>query len=424
MFLRRVILTDFRGHHHLDVDFTTDGTAVRKQTVLLGENGTGKSNLLKAIALLTAGSDAIGDLIGGNVDEWIRVGADTCTVTGTLVTQARKERSISLTLNRGDTSSTILLRNQDGLNEIDAALAHAKRNYFVLAYGASRRLNRGATFIQGSESLYRNNRAQNVATLFNPDALLSPLSSWAMELDYRQGDQGIKIIRDSINDFLPGLIFDSIDRQRGYLMFRVGTDTIPLHLLSDGYQNITAWIGDLLYRVTQTFEDYQSPLKARGLLLIDEIDLHLHPKWQRMLLDYIRRKLPNLQIIATTHSPLTAQQAGEGELVALMRNRKNIIEAQTFVGNPQQLLVHQLLMSPLFGLETDESLSVEKKKTDLEMLKKRKYLSTSDQEKKRRLSTEVGQLPANTRSNAQIDVRHLDLLDKINAELTATSSDD
>jgi hypothetical protein len=43
----------------------------------------------------------------------------------------------------------------------------------------------------------------------------------------------------------------------------------------------TAWIGDLLYRVTEIFDDYKAPLKTRGLFLIDEVDLHLHPKWQR-----------------------------------------------------------------------------------------------------------------------------------------------
>lgn len=421
MFLKHVTLTDFRGLHDLYLDFTTDGTTVRKQTILLGENGTGKSNVLKAIALLTVGSDAINDLIGGSIDEWIRIGSDSCTVSGTLITQTRKERFISVTLQRGDTLTTVLLRNQESLAEIDAALNHTKRNYFVLAYGASRRLNRGATFTQGSESLFKNNRAQNIATLFSPDALLSPLASWAMELDYKQGAEGIKIIRDSLNDFLPGLVFDSIDRQKGHLLFRNGADLIPLHLLSDGYQNITAWIGDLLYRVTQTFEDYKTPLKARGLLLVDEVDLHLHPKWQRILLDYIRKKLPNFQIVATTHSPLTAQQAGEGELIALIRNRKNRIIAQPFLGNPQQLLIHQLLMSPLFGLETDESLAVEQKKTELETLKKRKHLSAGAQEKKQRLSAEVGQLPTNLRSNTQIEPHHLDLIEKINAALTSSN---
>ena len=67
---------------------------------------------------------------------------------------------------------------------------------------------------------------------------------------------------------------------------------------------VAAWIGDLLYRITETFEDYRAPLEARGLLLVDEIGLHLHPSWQRQLLDYISRKLPNFQRVVTTHSPM------------------------------------------------------------------------------------------------------------------------
>ena len=81
--------------------------------------------------------------------------------------------------------------------------------------------------------------------------------------------------------------------------FQTMDGTVTLGELSDGYQNLAAWIGDLLYRITEAFAHHRQPLHARGLLLIDEIDAHLHPAWQRKLREFLTAKLPNFQIIAT-----------------------------------------------------------------------------------------------------------------------------
>ena len=75
-------------------------------------------------------------------------------------------------------------------------------------------------------------------------------------------------------------------------------------------------------------------------LLIDEIALHLHPTWQRELLIFIKKILPNMQLIATTHSPFIAQQAGKGELFTIERI-ENTLKLDHFSGNPQELLLHQ-----------------------------------------------------------------------------------
>ena len=100
-------------------------------------------------------------------------------------------------------------------------------------------------------------------------------------------------------------------------------------------------------------------MAARGLLLIDELDLHLHPLWQRQLKRFITEKLPNFQIIATTHSPLTAHQAGENELYVLQRTPPAAPVLRAFGGDPQKLMLHQLLLSPVFGLTTVDSAEVE-----------------------------------------------------------------
>ena len=128
---------------------------------------------------------------------------------------------------------------------------------------------------------------------------------------------------------------------------------------------MAAWCGDLLFRVTDTFDDYKDPLSARGVLIVDEIDLHLHPVWQRQLRNFLSDMFPNFQFILTTHSPLTAQQAGAGELFLMKRPTPNDAPLLEPVGiEPRTMLVHQLLMSPVFGIGTPDSVAVETMKND------------------------------------------------------------
>jgi len=358
MFLKKIHFSHFKGFEDIELNFQKDDGSLRGQTLYLGENGMGKSNLLKGIALVTAGSNALGDMFT-ETDDWIEFGAERCVITAWIETQAHEERKIELSIKRGHDLREIILHNQESLSRIDEALKYADRSYFTVGYGASRRLNKGEPNSRSRERRL-SRRAQAVITLFDSDASLNPLSSWAMDLDYSSDGGRLDTIKDALNDFLPEIKFDHIDKKKGEVLFRspYHEQPIPLSLLSDGYQNMASWIGDLLYRVTDSFDDYRDPLKTHGLLLIDEIDLHLHPKWQRILLDFIQAKLPNFQLIATTHSPLTAQQSDEGELFVLTRENDHIIVIP-FAGSPRLMQISQLLMSPMFGLATDESRSVE-----------------------------------------------------------------
>lgn len=406
MFLKHISLQNFKCLEDIQLSFTNDEDHIRKWTLILGENGTGKSNFLKAVALVTAGSNAIGQLLG-DANSWIRNGSDSCTINAILETKKGEERKISLRINKDSNLSEIIHLNNTALNLIDNAIDNAQRNYFVVAYGASRRLSDENSMNLEKESYGRFN---NIKNLFFNSYTLNPLASWIIDLDYQSGADGIRLIKDTLNDFLPGTRFNSIDKLKKRVLFETADGIVPLEQLSDGYQNMAAWIGDLLYRVTQTFRDYKKPLEARGLLLIDEIDLHLHPKWQRKLLEFISNKLPNFQVIAATHSPLTAQQADEGELYALKRDAKTCkISIIPFVGSPKSLLVNQLLMTPIFGLETDESLEVEKtKKTYDELKSKEENLTENQQEEfevvKKKLKQTLPQRDIPVSSDKEIDL--------------------
>lgn len=418
MFLKKIQLQNFKCLADICLSFEQKGQGNRSWTLLLGENGTGKSNLLKAIALVTAGSNALGELIG-NADNWIRYNEMSCTITAELQIKKGEERSISLTLNRGDNLSKIISNNGEALLQIDDAIENAARNYFVVAYGASRRLSSDS--FSGFEKSRYGPRSVNVINLFDNSFTLNPLSSWIIELDYRSGEEGISIVKDALSGFLPGISYHSIDKAKKQVLFQTPDGIIPLEQLSDGYQNMAAWIGDLLFRITDTFKDYKKPLEARGLLLMDELDLHLHPKWQRQLIAFISDRLPHFQVIATTHSPLTAQQAGEGELYALKRDTDNNISLIPFKGSPKTLLINQLLMTPVFGLETDESYAVQETKEEYEKLTaKESSLDATEKEKLLTVKRELKQLLPQ-RKNPTASEKENELLAKIETSLQLKS---
>ncbi|WP_316367109.1 AAA family ATPase [Candidatus Thiodiazotropha sp. CDECU1] len=392
MFLKSVEIRHIRSIEHIVLDFRDSASRQgnRKWTIFLGENGTGKSTVLRSIGLVLAGSDALPFLLG-EPDSWIRNGSDQASIAATLQTARNEERCLEIQFKQGMDRSGFIEHNRKGLDQLDSALAHTQRSYFVVGYGALRRLAMHDMNIsrRGNDP----ERAQSLATLFDLDATLNPLQSWAMGLEYRDGKRGTRIIENAMNGLLPDVSFSRIDRHNGDLLFTTPDGDVPLSMLSDGYQNVAAWIGDLLYRITESFDDYKNPLKTRGLLLIDEIDAHLHPKWQRQLRKYIETKLPEFQIIGTTHSVLTAQQLEADECVILNRNEKsNAVSARTFPGVPAELQAHELLEIG-FNVETLDSVRLSNDKHKYRSLYRKKSKTTRDRQELQRLAEQFSVLP-------------------------------
>ncbi len=364
MKLTRLELKNVRCYEHLDIPFIiTDDEGkdqVRMRTIILGNNGTGKSTILRSIALALCGSSALGQLVG-EPDNWIRRGKKSCLIRLELVTVSGEPRKIELKMNRGDNLSKLMSRNEESLAELDEALEHTQRNYLTIGYGVNRRV--GSTHLRETNE-YRSFRAENVSTLFDTHASLHPLVSWIMDLDYREGPKGLATIKRALNRLLPDVSFYKIDKDNRTVLFKNKDGIVEFSQLSDGFQISANWLGDLLYRITNTYRDYDKPFEARFILLIDEIALHLHPGWQRTIIQSISDLFPNAQIVATTHSPFVAQQAGDSELFTIMREGKNL-DLFHYENDPRKLLIHQIVMSDLFGLATDESVAVEEAKKEV-----------------------------------------------------------
>ena len=414
MFLKSIRLNNVKCFSDITLSFKDEDDDLRKWTLLLAENGAGKSTLLKAIALATSGSDAIGDLLGEPSD-WIRYKTQGCKISAVLVTEEGREREIHLRIAPKDTRADVIVNNKQSLAWLDDALSQTEPNYFVLGFGASRRF----STVNGRRtktSVFTNKRAQSVATLFDPDAAATSLDSWAMDLDYLDNRTGMETAREVLSGLLPGIKLHRIDKQSGQLLFETPDGIVPLRALSDGYLAMSTWIGDLLYRVLENFRDLKEPLTARGLLLIDEVDLHLHPKRQRELLSRLDQQFPNFQFVVTTHSPMTAQQAGEGELHCLTREAGKI-QLYQFSGNPKTLLLNQLMMTPMFALDTDESKAVEDMKDRYRHLRDKADLSSKERAELNQLKISLTDLPTGGRSSMELSGEHEQLLRKIERKL-------
>jgi predicted ATP-binding protein involved in virulence len=86
---------------------------------------------------------------------------------------------------------------------------------------------------------------------------------------------------------------------------------VPFQDLSDGYRSMLALSIDLLRWLTDAFPDVDNPMSCPGVVLIDELDAHAHPKWQREIGGWLQQKFPRIQFIVATHSPFLAQVADE-----------------------------------------------------------------------------------------------------------------
>ena len=134
---------------------------------------------------------------------------------------------------------------------------------------------------------------------------------------------------------------------------------VPLSGLSLGYKTTLAWVTDMAVRFYEHYDESPNPLEEPAIVLIDEIDLHLHPRWQRQIMNLLTQHFTKTQFIATTHSPLMAQAAPNANLVVLRQEDDHVVieNRPRFV---EGWRVDQIVTSELFGLESARNPSIEK----------------------------------------------------------------
>ena len=119
-----------------------------------------------------------------------------------------------------------------------------------------------------------------------------------------------------------------------------GQERQPFNNLSDGYRNMIAMVGDIAWKAVQLNPHLgtKAPAETPGIVLIDELDLHLHPTWQRRVIEDLRRTFPKIQFICTTHSPFLIQSAHAGEVIGLDMD----VASEDYVGASLEDIVEEV----------------------------------------------------------------------------------
>ena len=141
-------------------------------------------------------------------------------------------------------------------------------------------------------------------------------AEWGSNPNYL-GERAVAAISHALTTFLDG--FENLRVQEEPLRLLVDKAGVALDLsqLSDGERSLLAMICDLGRRLALANPLLDDPLQGAGVVLIDELEQHLHPSWQREVTEKLRRTFPNIQFIATTHSPFVIQALRPGELINL-----------------------------------------------------------------------------------------------------------
>jgi predicted ATP-binding protein involved in virulence len=135
----------------------------------------------------------------------------------------------------------------------------------------------------------------------------------------------------------------------------IGGEQVPLSLLPDGAKSILSWLGDLLMRLDRL----PKPAGVQGVdlpfvLLLDEVEVHLHPAWQRRILPMIERLFPNAQIFLSTHSAFVVGSASDATIVLLRSDGTVSYEHNSRMGKSYTAIAEELMgVSSEFGIETE-----------------------------------------------------------------------
>ena len=358
--------------------------------MLAGRNGTGKSTLLRAIALSLAGPAAARSL-QDSFAGWIHRGADAGSAE-TCVEYAVEDRfQEGGRIRKGAFWTGLRWQAAPGGPEprLDPELSRnhtgAKApsrgpwvenplGWLVCGYGPFRRLSGEASPAQRLMSGPR--RLASLVTLFREDASLVECVEWLKSVYMRafEGKPGFAELQTDILDLLnDGLLPDAaratkIDSEG--LWVEQGGTTLALEELSDGYRTAAALVIDIAKQMFACFGRFTVKKQGKTLfvdlpavVLIDEIDVHLHVSWQQQIGFWLKTRFPRVQFLVTTHSPFICQAADDRGLIRLPGtgcvDPARHVDVETFrrVVNGT---ADQAVLTTLFGMDRTRSEQAER----------------------------------------------------------------
>lgn len=321
--------------NYQDFDFNF-GRGFQQFIVLTGDNGAGKTLFLKSI-LNSFISGKIPKNLESDIlffrEEWLRVDFNTSP-------------SNDMILTPGPVFELKILSKK-------------KEKHKLIAYSANR------LFLQTPESMEaaaRQNAAdKDIQPLLAPDQPLKNIEYWLKIRLLAIQQNIVQQVLSVLAKLMPNvseITYKTDPRYGVVFQYHTPSGIIDAQTLSAGNKVILGLIGDIIIRLwDEQMEDVQEVKDLTGIVLIDELEAHLHPKWQRAFPKLLSETFPNVQFVISTHTPMVLLGLPENSVLLHVKNPddgKIIVEQLEM--DVQNMTPQQLLTSPLFGLEQLRSL--------------------------------------------------------------------
>ncbi len=359
MKIEYIRIENFRSIRHLEID------RLSALNVIAGANGSGKTSVLAAVKILLSWLIArLRNPRGRGLaisDNDITRGVDFCTLRLRLDNgvewQIYKQHSSVRRTPSDETRMTEMTQYANTVAEQVAASPDTAGLTLIDAYGVNRVVD---------ETPMRVRKAHKLSPL---DALSVEMSNsvnfhdfftWYREVEDIENermretgtlvtDRRLDAVRRTIADFMDGYGDFRVQRSPKAFVISKGGVKFNFNELSDGEKSYLALVMDISRKLAMTHPAMDDPRKGDGIILIDEIDLHLHPAWQRTVLEKMRRAFPNCQFMITTHSPLVVSgvnMVGGDTLLAIKDGDAHIIEENQYGQEADMVL------SDVFGMDS------------------------------------------------------------------------
>lgn len=376
MRLQKVKIGNIRSIRELEWDLA--GPPAGSWNVVLGDNGSGKSTLLRSISLALLGpkesqparqdwASWLGDQgSDGLVELTIQVSAGDAYSTQGRLSDSQLE-TFSVRLRKDESRVEVVLGSYSG-NSPDRHVWGSGGGWFSCGLGPFRRFEGGDP--NANRLFHTNPRLGAHITLFGEEVALTEILPWLkdlylLHLEKKGFDSLLAQIKQFINqtDFLPfDYKLDEVTSEGVFFVDGSGR-RIPVWDLSDGFRSFLSLIFEMIRQISKRNPNDpifdEGKVISEGVVLIDEMDSHLHPNWQKEIGFTLRRLFPNIQFIVTTHSPLICHAVQESGFILRMPTDGSGDLPQTIDGIDRQRLIYGDILEGLAssGFEAGETRS-------------------------------------------------------------------